>query len=421
MQAGLTQHAYFLSRDLSFLRDQEPILEQELRNNVRLPTHSWEFRTQIWNPRFWVVTKHFQGTSEVIPTVLHTGPAKTLSFTRHSPPVDKPVYLVAKETILRSSSAVPGWRWRNFCYRTWSWTLNFLFFFSVVLPWCSPFSLRALLCPHPFLPDYEVSQLNGSLHQKPSSLTQTLASRLRNLWRHISKSRTDFEAKPDRGLLGKSVLRHFNRFVNYIIKGVLGSLLISLVFPLLCLLVTYCSLFLALLGPALVPACSGLVHLLSALFYDIETRRPVVAAVPSLLWNLVVQGTLQPLLAFTLACILCPLTAGLIASAALLRRALRTSWDTAMFHAVIRKRARVPAGDSFIVRRTAGPGMASNYFYQIKTEQALVSLEARMEIDELEAYKVCDEEQIITTIMKLKAHRQFMKKKKFLSPEFYST
>ena len=59
-----------------------------------------------------------------------------------------------------------------------------------------------------------------------------------------------------------------------------------------------------------------------------------------------------------------------------------------MFNAVIRKRARVPAGDSFVCRRVSGPGLASNYFYQIKTEQALVALEARMEIDEIEAYKV---------------------------------
>ena len=61
-----------------------------------------------------------------------------------------------------------------------------------------------------------------------------------------------------------------------------------------------------------------------------------------------------------------------------------------MFRAIIAKRARVPAGDSFIVRRVAGPGLASNFFYQIKTEQALVALEARMEVAEVEAYKGCN-------------------------------
>ena len=69
---------------------------------------------------------------------------------------------------------------------------------------------------------------------------------------------------------------------------------------------------------------------------------------------------------------------------------LRHAWDVVMFKAIIAKRARVPAGDSFIVKRVAGPGLASNFFYQIKTEQTLVALEARMEVAEVEAYKVCE-------------------------------
>ncbi len=37
---------------------------------------------------------------------------------------------------------------------------------------------------------------------------------------------------------------------------------------------------------------------------------------------------------------------------------------------MIKKRARVPAGDSFVVRRIAGPGLASNYFYQVKGKRS---------------------------------------------------
>ena len=248
------------------------------------------------------------------------GPAKTLSFTRHSPAADRPVYLVRKETVLTNSSRNPFWRWTNFCYRTWAWTLNFLFLFSVVLPWCSPLSLRALLCPQPFLPDYEVSQLNGSLHKKPSSLTQTLTSRLCDLWRHVSKSRTDFEAMPDRGLLGKSVLRHLNRFTNYVVKGLLGSLLICLVFPVACVLVSCGSLLLAAAGPVLVPGLSLLFHLTSLLLFDLETRSPLAALLPSLLWNILVLGLLQPLLCTAVALVFCPLMAGIIAAAAFTRK-----------------------------------------------------------------------------------------------------
>ena len=103
---------------------------------------------------------------------------------------------------------------------------------------------------------------------------------------------------------------------------------------------------------------------------------------------MIILGIIQPVIALFVAAILCPLTAAVIIAWALARKSLRQAWDTVMYELVIRKRARVPAGDSVIAKRIGGPGMASNFFYQIKTEQALVALEARMEMDELEAYKV---------------------------------
>ena len=36
-----------------------------------------------------------------------------------------------------------------------------------------------------------------------------------------------------------------------------------------------------------------------------------------------------------------------------------------MFHAVIKKRGRVPSQDGFVARRIEGPGLASNYFFQV--------------------------------------------------------
>jgi hypothetical protein len=48
----------------------------------------------------------------------------------------------------------------------------------------------------------------------------------------------------------------------------------------------------------------------------------------------------------------------------MLRYWLRLVWDAAAFHLLIKKRGRVPASDSFVVKRIAGPGLASNYYYQ---------------------------------------------------------
>ena len=43
-----------------------------------------------------------------------------------------------------------------------------------------------------------------------------------------------------------------------------------------------------------------------------------------------------------------------------------------MFHGVIKKRGRVPAQDGFIARRIAGPGLASNYFYQASKSEKMI-------------------------------------------------
>lgn len=74
---------------------------------------------------------------------------------------------------------------------------------------------------------------------------------------------------------------------------------------------------------------------------------------------------------------------------------LRLLWDAAIFHMIIKKRGRIPASDSFVVKRIAGPGLASDYYFQISPEQALAAFEAKMEWDELSAYQCVTENTIL--------------------------
>lgn len=74
-----------------------------------------------------------------------------------------------------------------------------MYIFGIVVPWDSAFSFRALFCIKPFMSDLELSQVNGTLFPRKTSVTQTLASRLLRLWRHVSKARTRFETEPDTG------------------------------------------------------------------------------------------------------------------------------------------------------------------------------------------------------------------------------
>lgn len=82
-------------------------------------------------------------------------------------------------------------------------------------------------------------------------------------------------------------------------------------------------------------------------------------------------------------------------SGGIIRYWLRLLWDAAIFHLIIKKRGRVPASDSFVVKRVAGPGLASDYYFQISPEQALAAFEAKMEWDELAAYQLVIENTIL--------------------------
>ncbi|XP_034935076.1 uncharacterized protein [Chelonus insularis] len=392
---NLQQTVYFLNRDLTFMREREPVLLKELRK-VKTPTRSFQWPTQIWLPRNWIVRRNFQGTSEIIPTVLSNTPT-SITTPRADP--SQPVFLVEREIIHTTTTRWPMWRWINYIARTWCWTWNAMFLFGVAVPWCSRVSLRALLLVEPFTPDLELSQLNGTLFPRKSSQTPTLCSRLIALWRHISKSRTHFETEPDTGFIGKGMTRHINRLWNYGVKGLLGTLGILFLFPIICIVASVSSLLIAFSAFLWMPILTLILHAFMGLIMDLDSPEPsrnrYFVVMEALVWNVGIQGCLQPIAALIVAVFICPIISFLILTVAVIRYWIRVMWDTAMFHLVIKSRGRVPASDSFVVKRIAGPGLASDYYYQIRPEQALAAFEAKLELDELLAFQQ-ETERLIT-------------------------
>ncbi|KAF6199352.1 hypothetical protein GE061_007378 [Apolygus lucorum] len=383
----LSQTVYFLNRDLTFMKEREPVLKKELKND-KSPTRVFHWRTHIWFPSNWVVRRSFQGHSEIIPTVLSTT-ATSITTPRSDP--SQPVFLVEKEIIRTTTTRWPLWRWINYCHRTWSWTWNAMFFFGVVIPWCSPVSVRALFCIAPFTPDLELSQVNGTLFPRQSSSTTTMISTLRALARHISKATTQFESKPDTGFIGKGMTRQLNKTWNYIGKGVFGTLGIVLVFPIVCLLSTILCLAVAATAFIWMPAVTLLLQVGMGVFWDLDSpvaeRNKYLVVLEAFLWDIGVRGLLQPVAAVFVSCVICPLLALFVMTVGALRFVCRLAWDAVVFHLVIKKRGRIPASDSVIVKRIEGPGLNNNYYYQIRPEQALAAFEAKLELDELAAFQ----------------------------------
>ncbi|CAH1793364.1 unnamed protein product [Owenia fusiformis] len=384
--AQLHQSVYFLQRDLDFMKEREGILRKEL-SKVKLPNREFKFRRMIWRPWRWEVTRYCRGETERIITVVCDKPAPPTNLQRQ----DTCTYNLSKHWHSSTSSRWPFWRWLNYAHRTLSWASDAMFILLVVVPWCSPVGIRALFSLDPFYPDLELNPRDGSLCPRLSSKTQTLVSRLRSLWQHVRQSRTTFEATPDTGFLGKSLTRQFNRVWNYFFKGALGTVGLVLFMPPLCILVSLLSLLAGVTSPIWVPIITTLIHLTACLVYDFDHPdsggNKWFKLFDAVIWRLLILGCLQPIAAVIAAFIVLPLTSFTIVLVGVLRRGCRAFWDTIMFHLVIKKRARVPASDSFIARRIAGPGLASNYFYQIKPEQALAAFESCLELHELKAWR----------------------------------
>jgi hypothetical protein len=183
--------------------------------------------------------------------------------------------------------------------------------------------------------------------------------------------------------------RHLNRLWNYLGKGFLGTLLIIFIFPLLCICVSVSSIFFAITAPLWMPLFTLLLHVFMVLFYDLDCpdsskRNRYCILLEALVWNIGVQGFIQPVAAVIVAGFLCPIISVLVLIIGFVRYWLRLFWDAAMFHLFIKKCGRVPASDSFAVKRIAGPGLALDYYFLVKPEQTLAAFEAKMELDELQ-------------------------------------
>ncbi|XP_055923588.1 uncharacterized protein LOC129954019 isoform X2 [Eupeodes corollae] len=383
----LSQTSYFLNRDMAFMKEREPVLLKELKN-AKTPTRTFHWTVRIWSPSSWIVQREFQGQSEIIPTVI-SQQATSIVTPRSDP--SQPVFMVEKEKTRTTSTRWPFWRIVNLVQRSWTWTWNVIFFLGIFVPWFSPIGLRALCCMEPFMSDLELSQINGTLFPKKSSMTLTLASRLIDLWRNVSKSRTHFETEPDTGFIGKGFTRNMNRVWNYFVKGFLGTVTILLVFPLVSLTASLLSILLALTAFIWVPMLTAGLHVLMVLIYDLDcpdiSRNRYCILLEAVVWNILIQGCVQPIAAIFVSMVLCPLASILVLVVGAARYSLRLLWDSLTFHLFIKKCGRVPASDSLAVRRIAGPGLALDYYFIIIPEQALAAFEAKMELDELQAYQ----------------------------------
>jgi hypothetical protein len=222
--------------------------------------------------------------------------------------------------------------------------------------------------------------------------------RIAKIWSSVSKSRRDFEGRPDTGFLGKNFTRIFNVFWNYCLKGFIGTLILLVAQPILTIANLLVTIALVLTSVVYIPIASFAVLCFNVCIYDTQHAKFGIKKLPifsELLGRIFVCGIGQILLGIFLSFLLWPVLSFIVVVAAAIRWTMRRCWDAFMFLFVILARGRVPATENFAARRISGPGMSRGYFNQITPEVAISALQITLEHLELTAFKQQALEQIM--------------------------
>ncbi|CAF1136833.1 unnamed protein product [Rotaria magnacalcarata] len=388
---GNLQAAYFIERDYLFRKDHELNLRQKLKPQIE-PLEKIQCTRMIWLPRNYIVERTYPLPVERIPTLFSKRKytAEKEEARQRLIDSDREAKYECRKTIsYETTTRYPFWRWKLFAVRTFCWLSNTIFCLCIVVPYASPVSFRALLSPKPFSVGYNLNEGDLKLHEETASTTQTFISRLAALWSNVRHSRREFERTPDRGFLGKNVQRMFNRLWNYVIKGALGTVATCIIYPIVCSVVPTLSFISGVLSPIWLPIVTFLFHILEILVYDAnsagEYGRKLFCLINIIMTDFLIGGIIQPILALV-GLIASPVASLLITIYALLHRSFRGLYDQIIYHLIVKRLARIPAHDTFLARRIAGPGLAAQYFYQVASPEVLAALESMIEQKELKCY-----------------------------------
>eukprot|EP01125_Pyxidicula_operculata_P017781 TRINITY_DN6275_c0_g1_i1.p1 TRINITY_DN6275_c0_g1~~TRINITY_DN6275_c0_g1_i1.p1 ORF type:complete len:1065 (-),score=168.01 TRINITY_DN6275_c0_g1_i1:56-3250(-) len=368
----LTQPSYLLRKTLEFNMTEGDRLKKTLLEE-HVPSRVFRFKNKIWLPKNWVIEKNY------------------LYGPNSSEPL-KEVYTAHKHTYIEVPTSIPGWRLANVAARIYTWMRNITYYALAINLFNGPFSFRALFGKNAFYPAKKVNNLTGDLEVNTSIKIETFRSLFLILRNHISQSRSKFESSPDNGFIGKTVTRWFNMGWNYIFKGFFGSLILIVGFPLISVGNILITLLFLLATPIWVPLLSFSRFAYSYSMYDLDspyasTQWKLFPLLRSWI-KLFIYGFGQILLSLFTGTVIHPLLATLISVFGVFRTIFRVLYDWFIYHLIIKSRARVPTGDSFLARRIHGPGLSSVHYFQIDSNTALLALMLHLEQVEINVYEM---------------------------------
>jgi hypothetical protein len=288
----------------------------------------------------------------------------------------------------------PWWRLRHTFLTFWTATKEVIggsyhFLFN------GPLSFRALL----------YSQAFSAAHH--DHMIPTLMSRLEQFWFALSEIRSNFEAEPDSGLIGKSIARIFLR--TYLMsKGLFGTIWIVTFMTMGTIFATLMATCIMLLGPlfGLFWALCGLAVQVFIFDFPLDSalRRPIdealgfgkyhtsmdnfgtqrafspVIKIVVMAPFLVLKGVIISMLALCKCCLMHPAYALLRLTWSSFRSGLRSLRDMLTWP-ILSATARPPATnkDTWLAYRIHGPGLASEQYYRLPLWSAKLSVRLKLD------------------------------------------
>lgn len=279
-------------------------------------------------------------------------------------------------------SASWGWRFRSWMAYTWQ-IGNVGCYYAMCSALYGPVGLKALIWPKTFYPAKRVNATTGELETDTGVPILSMIRRLADICGSLADSRRTFEAKPDTGLLSKGITRIFHLFYVYCI-ATLSTVFVLVGQPAVTLANLAVCAFTLVLPFVWAPTFSLIYWFGNILLFDTFHQRyfPLFNTCGSLLVSSAARGVLAGI-----GLLAVPVGAALYFVWLVLCFVLRRSYDQFMFCCLLRPRARAPGSDSFLARRTAGPGLSFTCFFQVSPAVALIAMSAKLEQLELNSYK----------------------------------
>ena len=379
-RAGLAQEAALVAVDLDYMKETAGTFRTDRTAELE-PAGRFTHHRRIWRTSQYRVEKSDVG-----------------GVTR---------YRLAKTNDIVVDTGSPGWRLWNTWNRIGTWWNNGLYHYLVTNLWNGPIGVRALVGTKTYYPSVTVND-SGEVVTDTRDERGTLVTRLAQLKDWRDEAIAKFHARPGYGFLGKDIERILLFFKVDIGSWLLPSALLAVAQPTATVANIAVGAAFTATSAAWAPVSAALALGFNALVYDtngtgldaagngarIKGMSRFFPAWSTMVVDFGMKGVAQTALAAagigfwhpTMAALNGALAATR-ATVATVRSTIRSAWDLG-WYGVIARFGHIPDSDiRHLVRRVEGPGLTSQYFFQVENPNiALVTVMAAAEAEATSVY-----------------------------------